>query len=220
MKTYIAYYRVSTKQQGQSGLGLEAQKAIVQGFIRPDDVILSEYIEVESGKRDDRPELVKAIRQATETGATLLIAKLDRLSRNAAFIFALRDSKVDFQACDLPDANTLTIGIFATIAQHERELISQRTKAALKAKAARGETWERHKLTDEARHAAYQAKKRQALENSNNKLAAELARLYREQGKGLAAIAGILNRNGHRTRNGKEFKAMTIKRLLMMSFVF
>lgn len=220
MKTYIAYYRVSTKQQGQSGLGLEAQKAIVQGFIRPDDVILSEYIEVESGKRDDRPELVKAIRQATETGATLLIAKLDRLSRNAAFIFALRDSKVDFQACDLPDANTLTIGIFATIAQHERELISQRTKAALKAKAARGETWKRHKLTDEARQAAYQAKKQQALENSNNKLAAELARLYREQGKGLAAIAGILNRNGHRTRNGKEFKAMTIKRLLMMSFVF
>lgn len=217
---YVGYFRVSTKQQGQSGLGLEAQKAIVQGFLKPGDELIAELVEVESGKRNDRPKLREAIDLAKAQGATLLIAKLDRLSRNAAFIFALRDSAVEFKACDLPDANTLTIGIFATLAQHERELISQRTKAALAAKKARGEDWERHKLTDEQRAMGRQARSQQALESVENKRAAELARLYRAAGKGYKAIAETLNRNGHRTRNGKEFKAMTVKRLLVMPFLF
>lgn len=217
---YIAYYRVSTKQQGQSGLGLEAQKAIVESFIKAGDSIAAEFIEVESGKRDDRPELQKAIETANASGATLLIAKLDRLSRNAGFIFALRDSGVRFVAADMPDANTLTIGIFATIAQHERELISQRTKAALAAKAARGETWERPKLTDEQRAMGREKRSMMARQDGRNRTAAELARLYREQGKGYQVIADTLNRNGHKTRTGKSFKAMTVKRLLMMPFVF
>ena len=100
--------------------------------------IVSEYTEVESGKKNTRPKLEAAIADAKATGSVLLIAKLDRLSRNASFIFALRDSGVNFQRCDMPDANSLTIGMFAVIAQHERETISKRTKDALAAKRIRG----------------------------------------------------------------------------------
>lgn len=134
MTKYVAYYRVSTKAQGSSGLGLEAQRASVAGFVKGSDrraVIVAEFTEVESGKKDKRMELMAAIERAKREGAVLVIAKLDRLSRNASFIFTLRDSRVNFLCVDMPDANTLTIGIFATLAQHERELISQRTKAAL-----------------------------------------------------------------------------------------
>ena len=133
---YVAYYRVSTRGQGESGLGLEAQKAAVAGFVK--GVIVAEYTEIESGKNNQRVELGAAIERAKQEKAVLVIAKLDRLSRNASFIFTLRDSGVNFQCVDMPDANTLTIGIFATLAQHERELISSRTKAALQAKIAQG----------------------------------------------------------------------------------
>ena len=134
---FVAYYRVSTAKQGRSGLGLEAQRASVQAYLR-DGRIVAEYVEVESGKRDDRPKLAQAIAHAQREGATLIIAKLDRLARSVAFIFALRDSGAKFIACDMPEANTLTIGLLAAMAQHERELISERTKAALAAKKARG----------------------------------------------------------------------------------
>lgn len=217
---FISYYRVSTKRQGESGLGLEAQQATVKGFLKPGDSLIAEFVEVESGKRNDRPKLMEAIDLAKRESATLLIAKLDRLSRNAAFIFALRDSAVEFKACDLPDANTLTIGIFATLAQHERELISQRTKAALAAKKARGEDWQRHKLTDEARQLGVIARQEKARQNVENRRAAELAQLYRQQGMGYQRIADQLNRHGHKTRNGAAFKAMSVKRLLLMAFAF
>jgi DNA invertase Pin-like site-specific DNA recombinase len=137
-KPYVCYYRVSTRQQGQSGLGMEAQQAAVRTFVSDPSRIVAEYVEVESGKRNQRPHLQAAIEAARQQGATLLIAKLDRLSRNAGFIFALRDSRVDFVCCDMPDANTLTVGLFAVIAQHERETISKRSKDALTAKKARG----------------------------------------------------------------------------------
>jgi DNA invertase Pin-like site-specific DNA recombinase len=120
MMNYVAYYRVSTKKQGQSGLGLESQRELVKRFLKPGDTLLQEYIEVESGKRNDRLQLEAAIAFAKQHQAQLLIAKLDRLSRNASFIFKLRDSHVNFLAVDMPDANTLTIGIFAVLAQHER----------------------------------------------------------------------------------------------------
>ena len=111
-QTYVAYYRVSTKKQGESGLGLDAQRSAVAGFVK--GAIIAEFTEVESGKKNQREQLRLAIGRAKKEGAVLVIAKLDRLSRNASFIFTLRDSGVNFQCVDMPDANTLTIGIFAT----------------------------------------------------------------------------------------------------------
>ncbi len=141
MKKYVAYYRVSTQKQGESGLGLEAQRRCVAEMVssRAGEII-ADFQDIESGKKNDRPELLKAIRQTKEKGATLIIAKLDRLARNAAFILELRDSGIDFVACDIPEANSLTIGIMAILAQQERETISARTKAALQAKKHRGDT--------------------------------------------------------------------------------
>ncbi len=133
MKSYDASLRVSTQKQGQSGLGLEAQRAAVEAFTLTAHLV-GEFIEVKSGKQNQRPQFGAAMALAKAKGATLLIAKLDRLSRNAGFIFQLRDAGVDFVYCDMPDANTLAVGPFAVLAQHERELISQRTKAALAAK--------------------------------------------------------------------------------------
>lgn len=141
MSTFIAYFRVSTARQGRSGLGLEAQEAAVNAFLasRPDArLIAPPFTEVESGKRNDRPELLKALHRAKMTGSTLLVAKLDRLSRNAAFLITLRDSGVSFVCADQPEANNLTIGILALVAQNEREAISARTKAALACAKARG----------------------------------------------------------------------------------
>ncbi len=128
----VAYYRVSTAAQGRSGLGLEAQRTAVEEIVRQRGLtLLAEFTEVESGKRNDRPVLAQGLHHARITNATLVIAKLDRLSRNAAFLLALRDSGVRFLAADVPDANDLTIGVLAVIAQAEREAISRRTKEAL-----------------------------------------------------------------------------------------
>ncbi len=125
MTDYVAYYRVSTARQGKSRNGLDAQKAAVAEIIRNNgNTLLDEFEEVESGKRADRPALTKALRRCKATGATLIVAKLDRLSRNAAFLMTLRDSGVDFVAADMPEANTLTVGILAVVAQAEREAIS------------------------------------------------------------------------------------------------
>jgi DNA invertase Pin-like site-specific DNA recombinase len=135
----INYYRVSTAKQGKSGLGLEAQRAAIDSFCATRGCEpLHEYIEVESGKRDDRPELAKALHHAKITGATLVIAKLDRLSRNLAFLAALQDAGTKFIAADMPEANELTIHIMAAMAQAERKAISKRTKEALAAAKARG----------------------------------------------------------------------------------
>ena len=135
----VSYLRVSTARQGASGLGLEAQRAAVQGFAAAGGhTIVAELLEVESGGKADRPQLAAALATCRLHRATLVIAKLDRLARNVAFIANLMDGGVEFVACDMPHANRLTLHLLAAIAEHEREMISQRTKAALAAAKARG----------------------------------------------------------------------------------
>ncbi len=138
---FVAYYRVSTRRQGASGLGLEAQQATVRDYLnRVGGVELAHFVEVESGKNAvNRPQLQAALQRCKQTRATLLVAKLDRLSRNAAFLLNLQASDVKFQALDIPEANTLTLGVMAVLAQHERELISKRTRESLAARRARGQ---------------------------------------------------------------------------------
>jgi DNA invertase Pin-like site-specific DNA recombinase len=139
MTKIVCYLRVSTAQQGSSGLGLEAQQAAVVRYASSIGAdILQTFTEVETGKLNSRPELTKALALAELTGATLVIAKLDRLSRNAAFLLNLQEAKVPFVAADMPHANNLTIGIMALVAQQEAEAISKRTKEALQAAKARG----------------------------------------------------------------------------------
>src|SRR5215813_15168109 len=136
---WISYLRVSTDRQGQSGLGIEAQRKAVTDYLNGGSwQLLREYIEVESGKRSDRPQLLAALAHAKATGATVVIAKLDRLARNVAFISNLMEIGVEFVAADMPMANRLTVHVLAAVAEHEREMISQRTKAALGAAKARG----------------------------------------------------------------------------------
>jgi len=136
---FVSYLRVSTDRQGASGLGLEAQREAIDRHVRSaPGTLLAEFIEIESGKNNSRPEIAAALAAARARRATLIIAKLDRLSRNVAFIAALMDSGVDFVAADMPMANRLTVHILAAVAEHEREMISQRTRAALAAAKARG----------------------------------------------------------------------------------
>jgi DNA invertase Pin-like site-specific DNA recombinase len=138
---FVSYLRVSTDKQGRSGLGLEAQRAAVAAHVASRR-LLAEYLEVESGRRNDRPQLLAALAHAQSTGATVVIAKLDRLARNVAFIANLMEAGVDFVACDLPAADRLTIQVLAAVAEHERQMISQRTKAAMAVAKARGQVWQ------------------------------------------------------------------------------
>jgi predicted site-specific integrase-resolvase len=136
-RKFVAYYRVSTEKQGRSGLGLEAQQEAVRTYLRGGDwQLMAEVVEIESGKRNDRPRLAEALRLCRLQGAVLIIAKLDRLARNVAFISNLMESGVEFTAVDFPQANRLTVHILAAVAEHEREMISKRTKDALASKRA------------------------------------------------------------------------------------
>src|SRR5271165_4697682 len=139
MTHFVAYYRVSTDRQGASGLGLDAQRQAVGRHLAGKGDLAAEYTEIESGRRDaNRPQLRAALEECRKRRAVLLIARLDRLARNVAFIANLMNSDVEFVAVDMPQANRLTIHILAAVAEHEREMISQRTKAALAAAKARG----------------------------------------------------------------------------------
>ena len=216
LSKYVAYYRVSTKAQGDSGLGLEGQRSAVAGFVR--GPIVAEFTEVESGKNNQRVQLAAAIDRAKREGAVLVIAKLDRLSRNASFIFTLRDSGVNFQCVDMPDANTLTIGIFATLAQHERELISSRTKSALQAKIAQGATLGKpENLTPTAQAKGVAGNVARAAANENNRRALSMAEMMHRNGKNYTEIAYQLNNSGFRTSRGCAFQATQVMRLIKRS---
>jgi DNA invertase Pin-like site-specific DNA recombinase len=138
-RTFVSYLRVSTDKQGRSGLGLEAQQAAISAFMQPTDTLLAPpYIEIESGKRSNRPKLREAIARCQKTGATLLIAKLDRLARDVHFIAGLMKERVPFVACDMPNATPFMLHVYAAVAEEEARAISRRTKAALAAAKARG----------------------------------------------------------------------------------
>jgi DNA invertase Pin-like site-specific DNA recombinase len=215
---FVAYTRVSTVKQGRSGLGLEAQRETVRQFVasRGGRIIGAEFVEVETGKRNDRPELRNALKRCRLTGATLVVAKLDRLSRNAAFLMTLMDSGVDFVAADLPEANTMTVGVMAVVAQHEREAISQRTKAALAAARARGRSLGGYRaaapniaLHQQSGVAAARERATHAAEERRDAIAS----LQRE-GLSLNAIAMRLNEDSVRSSRGGAWTATAVKRIL------
>lgn len=212
MPTYFACCRVSTKQQGASGLGLKAQQAAVVSFVKGDQP-QGEYVEVESGKKNQRPQLLAAMAAARAAGGVLLIAKLDRLSRNASFIFTLRDSGVDFVCCDMPDANTLTVGLFAVLAQHERETISKRTKDALAAKKARGaQLGTPANLTAAARQQSLLVR-RTHLQHPGLRQTAAFIASRRAQGVSFRQLAGELNALGFTAPRGGTFNQKQVQRL-------
>lgn len=216
----VAYERVSTAQQGRSGLGLEAQRKAIDDFAAARDAALvGRFTEVESGGRNDRPELKNALQMARLTGATLVIAKLDRLSRNAAFLLTLRDAGVRFLACDMPEANDLTVGIMALVAQQEREAISRRTKEALAAAKARGVKLGNPNGAAALRRAGKGGQSlREAVQRNAAEFAEELAPVVGEiQNQGhctLRAIANELNSQGIRTRRGGRWHVSNVRNLL------
>ncbi len=214
-QSYVAYYRVSTARQGASGLGLEAQRASVAAFIGS-NVLQAEFTDIETGKNDNRPELHKALHMAKLIGATLLIAKLDRLSRNVTFISTLIDTHVKFTCCDMPEANELTIHLMSALAQWERKAISARTSAALQAKKARGEKiGNSANFTDAGRQAGHQAIRDKAANNNNNRRATVLAHKMRQSGNTLLQIATELNNAGFETSTGKQFTPTQVSRLIL-----
>ena len=217
MEQFIAYYRVSTSRQGASGLGLEAQKSAVLSFLnnRP---LIAAYTDIETGKNDNRPQLLKAIAQAQQTNSTLLIAKLDRLSRNLTFVSTLMDTKVKFICCDMPDANELTIHIFGALAQWERKRISDRTRSALQALKARGKRLGTpENFTAEARQQGPAKLKQIAAGNANNQKAKKVINLLSRNGKSLREIAAELNEAGFKTARGNSFSAEQVRRLINKS---
>ncbi|KAA6351445.1 DNA-invertase hin [termite gut metagenome] len=217
MERFISYYRVSTQKQGQSGLGLESQKDIVSKYVESQKgLLLNSYTEIESGKKSDRKELAKALMECKTQNAILIVAKLDRLSRSVSFISNLTDSNVDFVCCDFPSANKFTIHLFSSVAQYERELISTRTKAALKAKREQG-----FKLgnptacfTSEMREKAVSVKKDKANENQNNTRAKGMIQKLLQERKTQTQIARYLNDNGFQTSKSKAFTSKAVARLI------
>jgi DNA invertase Pin-like site-specific DNA recombinase len=222
MAVFIGYVRVSTKQQGDSGLGLEAQRAALENHVRQAGRTLAMvYTEVESGKRADRPALLRAIAHAKRSKATLLVAKLDRLSRNVEFLARVMNSGCEFAAADMPSANRFMLHVMAAIAEHEAKAISERTKVALQAYKARGgklgaELPQCRNLTREA-----QRKGAQRAGEAVAKAAGEAYRdirpamvEWRKNGMTLAQIAERLNSDGQTTRRGKSWNPVQVARIL------
>ncbi len=215
--SFVAYYRVSTAKQGKSGLGLEAQREAVRSFLNGGSwTLATEFTEVESGKRNDRTELAKALQACRIYGAKLVIAKLDRLSRDAHFLLGLEKAGVDFVAADMPMANRLTVGIMAMVADEERRMISARTKAALAAAKARGKKLGGNRgtvLSASARKKGRAVQAAKAKERAAD-LAPVLEEMRRDGMTSLRAIAAALTERGIPTpRGNSRWTAMQVARL-------
>lgn len=221
MSRVVAYYRVSTEGQGRSGLGLEAQKEAVANLCQARGwKIVAEFTEVESGKRHDRPELAAAMHRAKVTGATLVIAKLDRLSRSAAFLTALQEAGTPFVAADMPEACETTVGILAVIARAERKAISKRTKEALAAAKARGTRLGNPNGAAALRRAAKgNAAALEAVKAQAKGRAADYAPVIADIQAGgatsLPAIAKELNERGIVTPRGGRWHPSSVRNLML-----
>ena len=209
---YVAYYRVSTKRQGESQLGLKAQKHAVERFISP-EMIDKEFTEIETGtKKRYRPILNEAIELCKNTGATLIIAKLDRLARNVTFVSSLLDSEVKFKAVDMPHANEFTIHVMSAIAQHEAKAISKRVKEGLAQSTKKLGT--PANLTEEARLRGLESIRHKATNNPNNRRALAFVKIMPYKEMKLRELAEELNSNGFKTSTGKDFGTTQVIRLL------
>jgi DNA invertase Pin-like site-specific DNA recombinase len=205
---FVSYYRVSTDRQGRSGLGLEAQQAAVQNYLDGGaGQLVGEFTEIESGHKNERPELAKALALCKKRKATLLIARLDRLARNVHFISGLMETKVKFVACDMPEATPFMLHIYAAAAQEEARAISARTKVALHAAKARGV-----RLGRNGAERLAPANKAAAAERAKN-LRLVLADLI-ASGASLRQIAAELTKRGIGTPRGGRWHPTTIGRLL------
>jgi len=215
---FVAYYRVSTARQGKSGLGLDAQKAAVAAYVLgKGGNVASEFVEAESGKNNERPELQRALAEAKRLGAVLLIAKLDRLARNVAFIATLLESGVEVTAADMPEANRFMLHVMAAVAEHEGQAISERTSAALAAAKARGVKlgWAMpERQQEQLRAIANSAAVRIAKADAFAANILPVVRNLQGQGLSLRGVATALNERGVRTARGGKWQATTVRNIL------
>lgn len=217
----VSYVRVSTARQGASGLGLDAQRAAIDAYCkRTGGTVAREFVEVESGRNNERTALRQAIALAKKTGSKLVIGKLDRLARNVHFISGLMEANIDFVACDVPEANRLLLHIMAAVAENEAKAISDRTIAALQQAKARGTALgaanpRSRNLTDAARAAG--ARSTQAKARAAYAAVIPAIAKLRASGASLAQIADQLNAEGHETRSGKPWSAMQVRRVLQLT---
>lgn len=214
---FVTYLRVSTDRQGRSGLGLEAQRTAVLDHVAGKGEIAAEYVEIESGKRNERPQLARALAEAKRIGAVLLIAKLDRLARNVAFIANLLESGVEIAAADMPEANRFLLHVMAAVAEHEAKAISDRTRAALAAAKARGVAlgWSMPERVGEQRQAARRGAERNARKADQH--AADVWPVIRQiaaSGASLRQIAEALNTRGIKTARGGLWYAATVRNVM------
>ena len=214
---YVAYLRVSTQKQGFSGLGLESQREIIQNYLY-DITPISEFIEVESGRKSNRPKLKDALDLCRKTGATLIVAKLDRLARNVSFLSSLLENDVEIVFCDFPQANKMVLHILAAISQYEAELIATRTRQALAAKKARGAKLgnPEHLLDkyEEALANSNRTNREKAKANPNNKRAVAFLKILAGQDMTLNQMAETLNKEGFVTSHGYQFSPSTVYKLI------
>jgi DNA invertase Pin-like site-specific DNA recombinase len=212
---FVTYFRVSTSQRGRSGLGLEAQRAAVAAYLKGGTwTVVDELVEVELGKRADRPELARAIELSCRTGATLLIAKLGRLAHNARFLLSLQQTGVEFVACDMPHANRWTIGIMVRVAGEEAVMCSVRAKAALAASRERGTILGGYRGGPKVNSALGAAARRRQAEMRALDLT-PLVRAMQAEGLSLRQMADRLTEQGIRTARGGKWAGTTVRNLLL-----